>query len=115
MFLLISSWQEYFFQENIFAKKVIMPTIFIIFGIKFKFYSNDHTPIHVHVEKGGARAKYQLFPIELIENYGFKTGEIKLIESIICNLKAELCVSSREQTGYKSSDPVLFVKGSGHL
>ena len=67
----------------IFAKKEIMPTIFIIFGFKFKFYSNDHTPIHVHVEKGGARAKYQLFPIELVENQGFKTGELKLIESII--------------------------------
>ena len=63
-------------------QKEVMPTIFIIF-FKFKFYSNDHTPIHVHVEKGGARAKYQLFPIELIENYGFKTGELKLIESII--------------------------------
>jgi hypothetical protein len=35
------------------------------------------------VEKGGARAKYQLFPIELVENQGFKTGELKLIESII--------------------------------
>ena len=68
----------------IFAKKKeVMPTIFIIFGFKFKFYSNDHTPIHVHVEKGGASAKYQLFPIELIENHGFKTGELKLIESII--------------------------------
>ena len=64
-------------------KRVIMPTIFIIFGFKFKFYSNDHTPIHVHVEKGGARAKYQLFPIELIDNHGFNTGELKLIESII--------------------------------
>ena len=65
------------------CKKNIMPTIFIIFGFKFKFYSNDHTPIHVHVEKGGAKAKYQLFPIRLIDNYGFKNGELKLIESII--------------------------------
>ena len=60
-----------------------MPTIFVIFGFRFQFYSNDHTPIHVHVVKGGAKAKYNLFPVELIENQGFKPAEIKLIESII--------------------------------
>lgn len=60
-----------------------MPTIFIIFGYRFQFYSNDHSPIHVHVIKGGAKAKYNLFPIELIENIGFKHSELKLIESII--------------------------------
>ena len=60
-----------------------MPTIFIIFGYRFQFYSNDHSPIHVHVIKGGAKAKYNLFPIELIDNNGFKNSELKLIESII--------------------------------
>ena len=60
-----------------------MPTIFIIFGFRFLFYSNDHSPIHVHVVKGDAQAKYGLFPIELIDNQGFKPSELKLIESII--------------------------------
>lgn len=60
-----------------------MPTIFIIFGFRFLFYSNDHSPIHVHVVKGDAKAKYGLFPIELIDNQGFKPSELKLIESII--------------------------------
>lgn len=60
-----------------------MPTIFIIFGYKFQFYSNDYTPIHVHVIKGGAKAKYNIFPVELVDNQGFKSQELKLIESII--------------------------------
>lgn len=30
-----------------------MPTIFILFGFQFMFYSNEHLPIHVHVKKGG--------------------------------------------------------------
>ena len=64
-------------------KKETMPTLFIIFGFRFQFYSNDHTPIHVHVVKGTSRAKYNLFPIELIINQGFKPSELKLIESII--------------------------------
>lgn len=60
-----------------------MPTIFILFGYRFLFYANDHTPIHVHVVKDGNKAKYNLFPVELVENYGYKKQELKMIEAII--------------------------------
>lgn len=35
-----------------------MPTLFIVFGFRFMFYSNDHEPIHVHVIKGNAEARF---------------------------------------------------------
>lgn len=60
-----------------------MPTIFIFFGFRFFFYSDDHTPIHVHVTKDGHEAKYNVQPLELIYNHGFKSSEVKMIESII--------------------------------
>lgn len=60
-----------------------MPTVFIVFGFIFKFYSNDHTPIHIHVLKGDAHAKFLICPPTLIENHGFKPSELKLIESVI--------------------------------
>ncbi|MBQ6210440.1 MAG: DUF4160 domain-containing protein [Prevotella sp.] len=60
-----------------------MPTIFVLFGYRFLFYSNDHTPIHVHVVKDGNKAKYNIFPVELVDNHGFKKQELKLIEAII--------------------------------
>lgn len=60
-----------------------MPTIFILFGLRFSFYANDHEPLHVHVTKGDATAKYNLFPVSLVKNSGFKNSELKLIESII--------------------------------
>jgi hypothetical protein len=60
-----------------------MPTIFTLFGYRFLFYSNDHSPIHVHVVKEGAKAKFNLFPIELVENLGFKPAELKMIEAIV--------------------------------
>jgi hypothetical protein len=47
------------------------------------FYANDHEPIHVHVVKGGASAKFTLFPVELVRNNGLKPSEIKLVESLI--------------------------------
>ena len=60
-----------------------MPTIFILFGFRFIFYSNDHEPIHVHVVKGNAKAKFTIFPVKLVENNGLKASELKLVESVI--------------------------------
>ena len=60
-----------------------MPTIFIFFGFRFMFYSNDHKPIHVHVLKDGCEAKYNVRTLEQVFNHGFKKREIALIESII--------------------------------
>lgn len=60
-----------------------MPTLFILFGYKFFFWSNEHDPIHVHVSKGGSEAKYNVQTVSLIENYGFKRNELRMIESII--------------------------------
>ena len=55
-----------------------MPTIFILFGLRFMFYANDHEPIHIHVVKGDAKAKFTIFPVKLVENYGLKASELKL-------------------------------------
>lgn len=60
-----------------------MPTIFIFFGFRFLFYSDDHEPMHVHIVKDGHEAKYNIKDIRQIYNHGFKKHEIKLIESII--------------------------------
>lgn len=61
-----------------------MPTLFIIFGLRFYFFSREHDPIHVHVEKAGGVAKFQIEPeIKLIESNGLKPNDLKLAESII--------------------------------
>ena len=31
-----------------------MPTVLSLFGYRFWFYGNDHTPIHIHIKKGDA-------------------------------------------------------------
>ena len=60
-----------------------MPTVLVLSGFVFKFYSNDHLPLHIHVLKDGHKAKFSLFPVGLIENQGFKNAEIKWMEKII--------------------------------
>ncbi len=37
-----------------------MPTLLNIFGFKFFFYANDHSPSHIHVIKGNSWAKIEL-------------------------------------------------------
>jgi len=55
-----------------------MPTVFIIFGLRFMFFSNDHEPVHIHVVKGNAEAKFSLLPeIKIIYNHGLKASELK--------------------------------------
>lgn len=77
-----------------------MPTLFIFFGFRFMFYSNDHEPIHVHVIKGDAEARFQVLPeVSLIDNNGLKSAEIKLAESIVEDNK-ELIIE-RWQTYFK--------------
>ena len=61
-----------------------MPTLFTVFGFRFLFYSNDHEPIHVHVIKGDAEARFQVLPnVSLMDNHGLKPAELKLAESLV--------------------------------
>jgi hypothetical protein len=65
-----------------------MPTVFIFFGLRFMFYSNDHEPVHIHVVKGKGKVKeyaiFQVVPdIVLLENKGLKSNELKMAEMVI--------------------------------
>ena len=56
-----------------------MPTLFIIFGLRFYFYSDEHLPIHVHVQNADGKAKFNVLPkIELVKNQGIKPKDLKL-------------------------------------
>jgi len=60
-----------------------MPELFRLFGIRFFFFSNEHLPIHVHIENGDGDAKFEIKPVKLVVNNGIKNKDIKLAESII--------------------------------
>ena len=60
-----------------------MPELLRIFGLRFFFYSNDHTPPHVHVRNSDGEARFSINPVMLIENRGLKTKDVFLAEAII--------------------------------
>ena len=60
-----------------------MPTVVIINGFRFFFYSNDHEPMHIHVEKDNKTAKFRLEPIELLKSKRFNSSELKKIRIMV--------------------------------
>ena len=52
--------------------------------MRFFYWSREHEPVHVHVEKDGAEARFTLEPhVSLLSNHGFKPHELALAEEII--------------------------------
>ncbi len=60
-----------------------MPTILKTQGYRFFFYSNDHPPPHIHVEKENSTAKFTLENGELIKSNKFNARELNEIRKII--------------------------------
>ena len=55
-----------------------MPTLLNVFGLRFYFYSDEHEPIHVHVENADGRAKIDMLPtIRVVENRNIKPQDLK--------------------------------------
>jgi len=60
-----------------------MPTLFIVFGLRFFFYSNEHLPIHVHVRNADGEAKFEVEDVKLISNKGLKNKDVSLALALI--------------------------------
>ncbi len=68
-----------------------MPTVLLIRGFKFFFFSQEgNEPAHIHVNKGGGAAKFWLNPVKLEYNDGFKKQELRAIIEILERHEAEL-------------------------
>jgi len=53
-------------------------------GFVFKIYSNEEERMHIHVVKAENEAKFWLEPaVELAENFGFNSKEIKKITKMV--------------------------------
>ena len=75
-----------------------MPTILIVNGYRFFFYSNENDePIHVHIEKAEGNAKYWLEPdLEEAYSYCFTTRQRKEIRLITANNQQQLIIAWNE-------------------
>lgn len=70
-----------------------MPEVFRERGFVFKFYSNDHEPVHIHVIKAENEAVFEVSEndVKLKANYGMKSNDLKVIRHIAVS-KRELII-----------------------
>ena len=62
-----------------------MPTLLLIYGFRFFFYSNENNePIHVHVSKGESNGKIWLEPsLAIAYMHDFNSSEIKVVLEVV--------------------------------
>jgi Domain of unknown function (DUF4160) len=61
-----------------------MPTVLRLGGFRFYFYSHEpNEPPHVHVDRGGASAKFWLESVTLVRNFGFSAKEINELHRMV--------------------------------
>lgn len=78
-----------------------MPTILFLFGLRFFFYSEEHLPIHVHVENGDGRAKIDVETAEVIENKGLKPKDLKRAVEAVRLYKEDIIKTWNEYFDYE--------------
>ncbi len=59
-----------------------MPTVFYYEAIKFYFYSNEESRIHIHVTVSNKHAKIWMDNFEVAKNKGFSDRQIRKIINI---------------------------------
>lgn len=71
-----------------------MPVVFRWEGFRFHFFSNEgnpREPVHIHVSRQGAKAKFWLFPdVELAYNRGLDARTIKRLQEVVEQRRSEL-------------------------
>jgi hypothetical protein len=60
-----------------------VPTILLIYGMRFFFYSKEEIRMHIHVEHQGRDAKIWLDTLDVAYNRGFPDHELLKIIKIV--------------------------------
>lgn len=69
-----------------FAYDFAMPTVLRIGAYRFFFYASDRDePMHIHVERDSAVAKFWLSPVRLQHSTGFGRSELVEVESLVAD------------------------------
>ena len=67
-----------------------MPTVLRISGFRFFFFSDEHAPSHIHVEKGDGYMRVELENLKVTNKQKFTKSEEKKILNIIKEHQEEL-------------------------
>ena len=67
----------------IITQRIVMPTILRIDGYRFFFFSDEHLPTHIHIEKGDGYARIELNSIKITDSYNLNSKELKKLSALV--------------------------------
>jgi len=67
-----------------------MPTVLRIDGYRFFFFSDEHTPEHIHIEKGDSYARIEIESLKVTDSYNLNNKELKKLLSLVTKNKDKL-------------------------
>ncbi len=67
-----------------------MPTVLRLDGYRFFFFSDEHTPEHIHVEKADSYARIEIESLKVTDSYNLTSKELKRIVEIVKKNEIEL-------------------------
>ena len=60
-----------------------MPTVLRIEGFRFFFFSDEHSPQHIHIEKGDGYARIELESLKITDSYSLNSKELKKLRGLV--------------------------------
>ncbi len=60
-----------------------MPTVLRVDGYRFFFFSDEHSPQHIHIEKGDGYARIELETIKVTDSYNLNSKELKKLSRLV--------------------------------
>jgi hypothetical protein len=60
-----------------------MPTVLRQNGFRFFFFSDEHTPKHIHIEKGEMYVRIELESLKVTDSYNINMKDIKLLQKVV--------------------------------
>jgi len=67
-----------------------MPTIFKIDGYRFFFFSDEHTPEHIHIVKGDTYARIEIENLKVTDSYNLNSKELKKLLKLVTQNRDKL-------------------------
>jgi len=77
-----------------------VPTVLVIDGFRFFFFSNEGMePPHIHVEQGDGHAKFWLLPVELVVAHRLRQQEVRRARLLVEENQTQFLERWREYFG----------------
>ena len=74
----------------IITQRILVPTIFKIDGYRFFFFSDEHNPEHIHIEKADSYARVELDNLKVTDSFNLNSKELKKLLKLVKENKDKL-------------------------